>query len=359
MRRVLLSAIALALLAGSPLAAQVPAPPAAQTYAFDVFAAYLESLRYQAGIPGMAAAVVGDDRVLWEGAYGRQDVGRNIGTRPDTLFHADGLTQMLTSTLLLRCVEERRLSLDDVIGKFDPESPEAGATVWQLLTHTFATPTGLTFSYRPERLDPLTTVVRACAVDSYRETLAKLLDRVVMFDSVPGADAPRLKPPAEGIPDTADAERYAALLQRLAVPYAVDQKGRVSGSRYSEGTLTPAGGLITTVRDLAKFDLALRQGELLEPETLARIWQPPIGETGEPLPHGLGWFVQSYRGEPIAWQFGLEENASSSLIMTAPRRGITLILMGNSDRLVRPLPLGEGNVMLSPFGRLFAAFFMR
>ena len=54
------------------------APSYAPTYAFDVFGAYLESLRVQAGIPGLAAAVVGEDSVLWEHAYGRQDLNRAI-----------------------------------------------------------------------------------------------------------------------------------------------------------------------------------------------------------------------------------------------------------------------------------------
>ena len=124
-------------------------------------------------------------------------------------------------------------------------------------------------------------------------------------------------------------------------------------------TLTPAGGLISTVRDFAKFDLALRQGFLLEPETLAAAWRAPLGAGGVPLPHGLGWFVQSYKGEAVVWQFGLGEDASSSLAVTLPARGLTLILMANSDRLVKPFALSEGDVTVSPFARVFLSLFVR
>ena len=58
-------------------------------------------------------------------------------------------------------------------------------------------------------------------------------------------------------------------------------------------------------------------------------------------------------------EFGLDENAASSLVITLPARGMTLILMANSDRLVRPLPLAAGDLMVSPFARLFLSLFAR
>ena len=63
-----------------------------------------------------------------------------------------------------------------------------------------------------------------------------------------------------------------------------------------------------------------------------------------PLPHGLGWFVQTYRGEPVVWQFGMGANASSSLVMTLPARGITLVLVANSDGLAKPATLAAGDI---------------
>jgi CubicO group peptidase (beta-lactamase class C family) len=331
----------------------------AQGFAFEVFDPYLDALRVQAGIPGLAAAVVGRDAVLWEHAYGQQDVARSIATRTDTPFHTDGLTQTLTATIILRCVEERRLSLDDRVGKFQPTSAEPNATIAQLLTHTSGTPAAPVFAYRLDRLDPLRTAVRACTDNSYRETLATLIQRLAMMDSVPGPDVVSLKPPAEGIPDPTDVPRYVGLLQRLATPYAINKKNRPSASEYAATTLTASSGLISTVRDLAKFDLALRQGVLLELDTLAAAWRAPVAADGAPLPHGMGWFVQTSGGETIAWQFGVGDNASSSLVMTLPKRGLTLILLANSDRLVRPFPLEAGDVTVSPFAKLFLSFFAR
>ena len=334
-------------------------PAQAQGLVFDLFRDYLESMRVQVGIPGLAAAIVGSDGILWEYAYGLQDLGQAKATRTDTLFHIDGLTQLATASMVLRCVEEGRLSLDDRVGLFKPSSPEPNATIRQVLTHTSGPAENLVFNYRPERLEPLWAAVRSCTDDSFRETLANLLSRLAMVDSVPGPDVVYLTSPAEGVPERADAERYAASLQRLAVPYAVDAKGRIFPSQYGLTTLTPSGGLVSTVRDFAKFDLALRQGLLIRPATLAAAWRAPSGAGRESLPHGLGWFVQSYNGETVVWQFGVDENASSSLVITVPGRQLTLILMANSDRLVRPLPLAAGDLTVTPFARLFLNLFVR
>lgn len=325
----------------------------------DRFRDYLESLRIQAGIPGLAAAIVGRDDIVWEQAFGRQDLERSIAARTDTPFQLDGLTQVFTASLVLRCVEEGHLLLDDPIGRFDPKSLSANATIRQILTHTSAASDGLTFDYRPERLEPLKFAIRECTGDSFRETLANLLQRLAMIGSVPGTDVIFLVPPAEGIPEPAAVERYTQALARLAKPYAVDQQGRVRPSQYTTTTVTPGGGLVSTVRDFAQFDVALRKGLLVRSDTLAAAWRAPAGPTGQLSPHGLGWFVQTYNGETIVWQFGVSDNASSSLAVTVPARGFTLILAANSSGLVRPFPLMAGDLRASPFGRLFLELFVR
>ena len=335
-------------------------PAHAQVIVYDVFGAYLDSLRDQAGIPGLAAAIVDANGIVWERAYGQQDVARALATRTDTPFNADGLTQTITAAIVLRCAEERHLALDDTIGTFGVPTNEPDATVRQLLTHTSGAPDNLTFLFRPERLAPLWPVVRACATDSYRENFANLLHQLAMFDSIPGPNIVTIGKPEEGIPDPKDVERYSAILQRRATPYAVDDHARALPTSYPESTiaLTPSSGLVTTVRDLAKFDLALKQGIVLESGTLEQAWSTP-SVNGVALPHGLGWFVQYYNGEKVVWQFGMVENASSSLMITLPARGLTLILMANSDGLVKLYSPTNGDVALSPFARLFLNLFVR
>jgi CubicO group peptidase (beta-lactamase class C family) len=337
----------------------VCSPAAAQELVLSRFASYVESLRVQANIPGLAASIIGPNDVIWEQGFGWQDIERSIATRPDTPFPLDGITQLISATQVLRCVEEGRLSLDDRVGKYKPDSAEANATIRQVLSHTSGSPDNLAFQYRPDRLDLLARAVRACTGDSNRETVANLLERLAMIDSAPGADIifPALL--TEGIPSPSAVVRYRRVLERLATPYAVEQNGRATPSRYSQTTLTLGGGLISTVRDFAQFDLALKSGVLLRGDTLAAAWRPALGPGGRPLPHGLGWFVQSYRGEPVVWQFGETANASSSLVVTLPNRGVTFFLLANSDGLAKSFAPASADVTASPFVRLFLGFAVR
>jgi len=331
---------------------------AADDFVLSRFTDYLDALRAQAGIPGLAAAIVGPGDVVWEGAFGKQDIERNVATRLDTPFQLDGTTQALVGSLAIRCASGGWLSLDDPVSRFNPSSPDAHATIRQILTHTTAGANGLTFSYRPERLAPIAAAVADCTDSTFRWGVSALFDRMAMIDSVPGSDVVALKAPAEGFTEPA-LQRYASALRRLATPYAVDTRGRASASSYVASTLTPASGMISTILDLERFDLAVKSGFVMQPEWRTLAFTPPLNASGRPLPHGYGWFAQTYNGGPIVWQFGVSDNASSSMIISLPQRGLTLILLANSSGLARPFDLSAGDVTVSPFARLFLSIFVR
>ena len=313
------------------------------------FSDYLDSLREQAGIPALAVSVTRAVEGTWDRAYGQQDVEQSLTALANTPFHLDGTTQIFTAALLLRCVEEGRLSLDDRVGD---------GTIRQLLSHTSANGSGgLTFSYNPERLNALAAAINSCTTTSLRVSVGTIIDRFGLQDTVPGANALSTTPGDSFGAGMLD--RFRSALSRLAKPYAVDSRGRPSLSQYPASTLTPAGGLISTVRDLAKFDLVLRQGGYLRSDSLSLAWTAVTDASGQRLPHGLGWFVQNYNGERVVWQFGVGDNASSSMIITVPGRGLTLVLLANSQGLARPFSLAAGDLMASPFARLFLSLFVR
>jgi CubicO group peptidase (beta-lactamase class C family) len=336
---------------------------AADDFIVSRFSDYLDAIRSQAGIPGLAVALVRTGETTWERAYGRVDLERGTPATPITPFELDGTTQTLTAAMVLRCVEEGRLSLDDRLSKYSTITPGSAAdvTIRQALSHTTQTSEGLVFTYRLDRLDAIAAALATCWETPFRQAVATQLDRLGMLDSVPGADVVTATQVTATTTqaEMATLQQYSSVLQNLAKPYAVDTKGRTTPSAYSATTLTPSSGLISTVHDLTRFDSVLRKGTLIKPETLAEAWTPPVDHDGFRLPHGLGWFVQQYNGERVVWQFGVSDNASSSMILMVPGRGLTLILVANSQGLVRPFALSAGDVMVSPFARLFLSVFVR
>src|SRR5438132_10673282 len=46
----------------------------------------------------------------------------------------------------------------------------------------------------------------------------------------------------------------------------------------------------------------------------------------------------------VVWQFGEDDNASSSLVVVLPARSLTLVLLANSDGLSKSFGLATGDV---------------
>jgi CubicO group peptidase (beta-lactamase class C family) len=183
-----------------------------------------------------------------------------------------------------------------------------------------------------------------------------LLERAAMKDSVPGTD---LWHSDSAVRDeefeSEDIDRYRRVLDRMAVPYKIDTRLRAERTELPPMGITAAGGLLSTVRDLARLDAALDSNVILRQETLDAAWNPMVTPAGFVSPMGLGWFVQSHRGERVVWHFGMIGNAYSSLWLKLPDRKITFILLANSDGLSATFQLSSGNVTKS----LFAALFLR
>src|SRR5438105_9950305 len=208
----------------------------------------------------MAGAIIGDTDVLWQQSFGFQNIDSTVATRTDTPFHFDGVTQLVTATMVLQCMERGRAPLDARIGNFTPSSADAAATIGQVLTHTSGTPGNLTFTYNTTtRLDNLKYVVETCTGLTFRQAFRNTLEQMGMMDSVPGPDAalPELNNADVAAPSTAS--RYTNVLNRLATPYAVSTAGVATQSAYGAKTLGAATGLVSTIFDFAKFDLALKQ----------------------------------------------------------------------------------------------------
>jgi CubicO group peptidase (beta-lactamase class C family) len=313
----------------------------------SAFESYVDALRQQAGIPALSGALVQDGAIVWERGLGFANVEARIRATPDTPYAIADMSQAVAAVLLLQCVEQRHLYLDDPLRSYGVPVQDPDATLRQVLSHGA---TGA-FRYDPERYAQLTTVMERCAPQSYRKSVAhRVLEFLAMIDSVPGTDLQNASVVPEGLFDPSALQRYARSLERIAVPYRVDKKNRATRNDLVPAGINTATGLVSTVRDLAQFDAALDSGRLLQQDTLEAAFSQQQGR-----PTGLGWFVQSYRGVPVVWQFGMVPNAYSSLIVKVPSRHATMILLANSDGLVSPFQLESGDVTRS----LFASVFLR
>ena len=321
-----------------------------QSLPVALFERYLESLRQQAGIPGLSAGIMRNGQLVWDNGFGYQDVEGLVRATGDTPYPLLDLTQALSSTVLLQqCLELRYLDLSDRVRRWNSQFNEDNTTVAQLLAHAGAAGT---FEYSTARYAALTTVIDQCSSAKYPRLITEeILNRLGMSNSVPSHDL------ADGTPTRREftnneRDRYVTILSRVATPYKVTA-GRATRSDYARPSLSAATGIVSTVRDLARFDGALDEDVLLEADTRRRAW-----EAAGAAPTGLGWFVQQYNNERIVWHFGLARDAYSALYIKVPNRKLTLILLANSDGLAAPYTLANGDVSVSLFAQLFLKLFL-
>jgi CubicO group peptidase (beta-lactamase class C family) len=106
---------------------------------------------------------------------------------------------------------------------------------------------------------------------------------------------------------------------------------------------------------MLEYSRAWDQGGVVSAASRAAAWSPAVSPTRGALPYGLGWFVTELDDTPVVWHYGLWIG-NSSLIVKLPERGITLVLLANSDQLSARYPLGAGDLLSSPFARALLAW---
>lgn len=332
----------------------LPRETPAQGLGIALFERYLDALRKQVGIPGLAAAIVQDGRVVWEKGYGYADVARSIQVRPNTPFPIGDLSQTLAATVVLQCLDRGEFVLEDRMRRWTSALPEPDATVTDVLAHVSDASQGGAFHYDPDRFAALTDLGDWCLRQPYSRTLADtIFERLGMVDTVPGAALLDPDEPDRQWFGAARLARYEAVIGQMARPYVSSRRDGPTPGTYEPVDLDASTGVVSTVRDLALFDAALDGLVLLDGATLARAWTPVVTGTGTLAPTGLGWFVQQSGGQRLVWHFGELAGAYSSLMLKAPDRRLTLILLANSDGLSAPFDLSEGDVTMSLFARLF------
>ena len=303
----------------------------------------------------MSAALLQDGQIVWERGLGFQNQESRIRATPDTPYPIAGLSE----TLAVGAGAAVRRTAPAEHRRHDPPATavavaEPNATIRHVLPSHVGRHAGDTFHYDPERYAQLTPVVeslRAAAVP--QDVAVSLLERLAMKDSVPGPRSLRPAVLPERLFATEVLDRYRRVLDRMAIPYKVDKRGKLTRNELSLEAINAASGLVSTVRDLARFDAAMDSNLLLREETRLAAWSPGATSQTTPLPTGLGWFVQTYRNDQVVWHFGLMPNAYSSLIVKLPARHLTFILLANSDGLSAPFQLDGGDVTKSLFATLF------
>ncbi|MCS6775606.1 MAG: serine hydrolase domain-containing protein [Chloroherpetonaceae bacterium] len=274
--------------------------------------AYVRAEMQKRQIPGVSLAVVRAGRPVLIRGYGRANLELDVPATPDTVYQLASITKTFTATAILLLAQEGKLSLEDSVRKFLPDAPAAweGITVRHLLNHT----SGIK-SYT-ELLSFLSGMGRAY---TQSEMLKTIYEQPLEF-----APGERWKYNNSGyyllgvIVEKVSGKDYEAFLRerifqpagmtatRLNVKSAII-RGRAAGYtrvasevRHAEmvhpSQPFAAGALLSTARDMARWDAVLYTDRILKLPVLEQMWTPTKLKDGTTHGYGYGWGVRQING---------------------------------------------------------------
>jgi len=131
-----MAAIALAF-SQSRLTAQSSTAPTNEALAAKVDAIAANFLT-QPGAAGLSIAIARGDEIIVNKAYGFADVELNVPADAETMFRIGSVTKQFTAALIMKFIEQGKLSLDDTLATLLPEFHDYAdaVTLRQLLNHT-------------------------------------------------------------------------------------------------------------------------------------------------------------------------------------------------------------------------------
>lgn len=266
--------------------------------------------------PGVVVAVMQGEDIAFQKAYGMANMSHDIPFTTDTITNIGSTSKQFTAMGIMLLVADGKLSLDDDIRMHIPELPDLGSvvTIRNLLTHTSG--------YR-EFLNQLLMTGRILGEGDHiaREELIEIVQRQPELQNEPGAEwnynntafgllavvieriseqdfpewmSENVFSPLE-MNDTRVRAHVGEIIPNSAQGYVPATEGGIREATDISASMG-AGGIYTTVGDLAKWMRNYHTAELGGQESIDAITTPFVLTSGDTTGYGLGLMIDEVRG---------------------------------------------------------------
>jgi CubicO group peptidase (beta-lactamase class C family)/uncharacterized membrane protein len=341
---------------------------AKQDQGFSSFANNLETVRETLKIPGMSVAVVQDQEVIFAQGFGYADLENQILATPDTPYGLASVTKPVAAVLMMQLVEEGLVDLDTPIADYGVNLLGDEITVRHLLTHTSEGVPGTQHEYNGSRYGTLSGMIESVTGKTFAENLSERFLLPLDMQSTAlnpinywgGSNPTGLKDLQPALGWGANFRHYPEVYAELAKPYQFDENYNLIPGMY-QLYHNAAAGMISSVNDLAKFDIALDQGLLLGEAAKSEMHAPAVStyKNRSDLMYGLGWYVQEFEDLQLLWHTGRWSPSTSALYLKVPAENLTYIVLANTDNLTTPFNgIGHGDISKSLLALTFFRHFV-
>jgi len=329
-------------------------------------------------LPGAAVAVVRDGNLIFERSNGVRDLRGKQPIDGHTDFRLASVSKQFTAMAIMLLVHDGKLHYNDGLSDVLTDFPAYGKqiTIRNLLNHTsglldYEDLMAKQYGHTPDDQIP----------QIHDAGVLALLEKVNTTKFPPGS---RWDYSNSGycvlamVVERVSGKPFAEFLhERIFAPLKMDHtlayeqgKSEVPNRAYgntlvdgvwkqTDQSSTSAtlgdGGIYSSVEDLVRWDVALRDHVLLSEAEMRPAITPvkvldTSGRTPEGLPaeYGFGWFLEPYKGHRRMWHYG-ETVGFRTSIQRFPEDGLTVIVLCNrADLSAMDLALKVADVYLGP-----------
>ncbi|MFQ4141559.1 serine hydrolase domain-containing protein [Chlorogloeopsis sp. ULAP02] len=316
---------------------------------------YIQAIMTQNQIPGLSVAVVQEGEPVLVKGYGWANIEHSVPATERTVYEIASVGKTFTATLIMMLVEEGVISLDDAITNYLDNIPLAWqpVTIKHILSHQSGIPsyTDAKNYWEITRLDLSKSEILALVTDlplkfqpgeftAYDNTgyylLGLILEKItgqsygdLLCDRIfapLGMNATVMNHPRDIVPHRAAGYRWP-------------NDKLVNKPYYSPSVTYSAGGQLSSVEDMVKWEQALYNATVLRQSTLDLMWTPHPPKLGDDWNKlkcvaGLGWWVINYSDRRVVAHNGSILGFASNITRFIDDK-ITVILFCNLDTVTR------------------------
>ena len=300
------------------------------------------------GGPGVAVLVLQDGKKLHAKGYGYASVRSQRRITTTTNFDLASVSKQMTAVALLKLVEDGQVDLEAPVSRYLPELKPGRqpVTLLHLLHHTsgLADYTGYDWTASDDEFSRLDLEAHLAWISeqpphakpgerfAYNNSgyalLALVVQRVAGIPYWRFVEQEIFAP--LGMVQSRVYHRLGQTIPNQALGYVVDDEGAFARSEWPTA-MAGDGNVYSSLADLARYDAALRAGELLSPELLALAFTPGTLDNGKVIEedgdgYGFGWGIgENYVDHTGSWW------GTSTYYLHYLDEPVTIIVLSNDE----------------------------
>ncbi len=328
------------------------------------FREWVEQIRNEWNVPGVAIAVIKDDEVILSEGFGLRNVKEGLPVTPDTLFPIGSSTKAFTAMVVAQLVDQGKLDWDTPVRDYLPEFKMADSfaseriTLRDMLCHRSGLPRHDLMWYNAD-FSREEIIARVRHLELSKEFRTTWQYQNIMYLTAGYIAGKRAGCSWESLVKRQILDKLGMSATNFSVdltqqsgdharPY-LKQKEEIRETPFRNiDTAGPAGSINSNLTDMVKWvRLHLHrgkhgEGQIVSEANLAEMHSPQMvikqPAKYREVPHksyGMGWFVEPYRGYNQIHHGG-NIDGFTALVAMVPEEQIGIVILTNMNGT--PLP---------------------